>query len=167
MHTLLQELRRTGAQSPALAMLVEPLLPRAWRRQLDKEKLLKDDVDTDLYATGIAEQDIAQASEEEGSPLQDDFIALECPKMAKLALKVQEISDALDLVPVSRRDCVKHAVADAIGEGGNKLKEGLQVFESKYASSKYHQAWLSAFRQAVAGDCSAEQHLEEHLPCRP
>ena len=29
MYTLLQELRHTGAQTPALAMLVEPLLPRA------------------------------------------------------------------------------------------------------------------------------------------
>ena len=98
MCTLLQELRHTGAQTPALAMLVEPLLPRAWRKELDKQKVLKDDADTDLYATGIAERDIAQAPEEEGSPLQDDFIALEGPKMAKLALKVQEISDALDLV---------------------------------------------------------------------
>ncbi|DBB15455.1 TPA: hypothetical protein ACH3X3_003682 [Trebouxia sp. C0006] len=68
MYTLLHELRHTGAQTPALAMLVEPLLPRAWRKELDKQKILKDDADTNLYATGIAEQDIAQASEEEGSP---------------------------------------------------------------------------------------------------
>ena len=163
MYTLLQELRHTGAQSPALAMLVEPLLPRAWRRQLDKQKLLKDDVDTHLYATGIAEQDITQAPAEEGSPLQDDFIALECPKMAKLALKVPEVSDAMDLVPVSKRDCVEQAVADAIGGGVNKLKECLQVFEGKYASSKYHEAWMSAFRQAVVGDCSAEQDHADHL----
>ena len=133
MYTLLQELRHTGAQSPALAVLVEPLLPRAWRRQLDKQKLLKRDMDTDLYATGIAEQDIAQTPEEEGSPLQDGFIALECPKMAKLALRVQEISDALDLVPVSKRCCVEHAVADAIGQGLHKLMKCLQVFEDKYA----------------------------------
>ncbi len=72
-------------------MLVEPLLPRAWRKQLDKQKLLKDAIDTDLYATGIAEQNIAQASEEEGSPLQDDFIALRYPKTAKLTLKVQSL----------------------------------------------------------------------------
>jgi len=32
MYTLLQELRHTGADNPALAMLVEPLLPRAWRK---------------------------------------------------------------------------------------------------------------------------------------
>ena len=59
MYTLLHELRHTGAQTPALAMLVEPLLPRAWRKELEKQKVLKDDADTELYATGIAEQDIA------------------------------------------------------------------------------------------------------------
>ncbi len=160
MYTLLHELRHTGPQTPALAMLVEPLLPRAWRKELDKQKILKDDADTDLYATGIAEQDIAQAPEEEGSPLQDDFIALEGPKMP---LKVQEISDALDLVPVSKRDCVEHAVADAIGQGLDRLLECFQVFEDKYANSKYHQAWLCAFKQAISGDGSAEQHPEGHL----
>ena len=69
MYTLLQELRHTGAQTPALAMLVEPLLPRAWRKELDKQKILKDDIDTDLYAANIIEQDIAEAPEEEGSPV--------------------------------------------------------------------------------------------------
>ncbi len=68
MYTLLQELRHNGAQSPALDMLVEPLLRKAWRKELDRQKTLKDDVDTDLYAISIGEQDIAHASEEEGSP---------------------------------------------------------------------------------------------------
>ena len=40
MYTLLQELRHTGAQSPALAMLVKPLLP-AWRRQLVQTEALE------------------------------------------------------------------------------------------------------------------------------
>jgi len=57
-YTLLQELRRTGADTPALAMLVEPLLPRAWRKELDKQKRLKGDEDTDLYAVRIGEQDL-------------------------------------------------------------------------------------------------------------
>ncbi len=58
MYTLLQELRRTGADNPALAMLVEPLLPRAWRKELDKQKILKEDEDTDLYAISIGEKDM-------------------------------------------------------------------------------------------------------------
>ena len=61
MCTLLQELKHTGAKTPALAMLVEPLLPRAWRKELDKQKTLKGDVDTDLYAIGIGEQDLVQS----------------------------------------------------------------------------------------------------------
>ncbi len=48
MYTLLQELKRTGPDNPALGMLVEPLLPRAWRKELDQQKLLKGDEDTDL-----------------------------------------------------------------------------------------------------------------------
>jgi len=83
MYTLLQELRHTGAQTPALAMLVEPLLPRAWRKELDKQKILKDDIDTDLYAVHITEQDIAQASEEEGSPVGNDFVNPEGPPNGK------------------------------------------------------------------------------------
>ena len=44
MYTFLQELKHTGAQTPAVGMLVEPLLPRAWRKELDKQKTLKGDV---------------------------------------------------------------------------------------------------------------------------
>ncbi len=65
MYTSLQELN-TPAETLALAMLVEPLLPHAWRNKLDKQKILKGDVDTDLFAIGIGEQNVAQASEEEG-----------------------------------------------------------------------------------------------------
>ena len=57
MYTLLQELKYIGPDTPALAMLVEPLLPRAWRKQLEKQRTLKGDDDTDLFAIGIDEQD--------------------------------------------------------------------------------------------------------------
>ena len=77
--------------------------------------------------------------------------------MAKLSMKVQEISDALDLVPVSKRDCVEHAVAHAIGQGLDKLMECWQAFESKYANSKYHQPWLCALKQAISQGDIAEQ----------
>ncbi len=73
MYTLLQELKRTGPNNPALSLLVEPLLPRAWRKELDKQKLLKDDIDTDLYSRDIAQQDIQQAAVEEGPPTGHDF----------------------------------------------------------------------------------------------
>ena len=98
-------------------MLVEPLLLRAWRKELDERKRLKDDQDTDLYATSIGKKDMKQAAEEEGLALQDDFIVLEAPKMAELSLQVLNISDALDLVPVSNRKTVEHATAHAEEEG--------------------------------------------------
>ena len=66
MYTLLQELKDTGAQTPAVGMLVEPLLPRALRKELDKQKTLKGEVDTDLYAIGIGEQHLAHSCSEEG-----------------------------------------------------------------------------------------------------
>ncbi|DBA79289.1 TPA: hypothetical protein ACH3X2_007819 [Trebouxia sp. C0005] len=161
MHTLMQELRHTGADTPALAMLVEPLLPRAWRKELDKQKILKGDVDTDLFAISIGERDIAQASEEEGSPLQGDSIVLEGPEMA--TLKVAKISDALDFVPVCKREVVEHTIAHAIGQGLDSLMECCKVFENKYANRKYHQAWLRALKQAILGGDSAEQESEKHL----
>ena len=87
----------------------------------------------------------------------------EDPEVAKLSLKVQKISDALDLVPVSKRDCVEHAVANALGEGLDRLVECFQAFESKYAYSKYHEAWLCAFKQAISGDNLADQDSQKRL----
>ena len=55
--------------------------------------------------------------------------------MAKPSLKVRKISDALDLVPVSKRDCVEHVVANAIGQGLDKLLECFSTFEERYANS--------------------------------
>lgn len=158
MYTLLQELKHTGAQTHAVGMLVEPLLPRAWRKELDKQKTLKGDVDTDLYAVGIGEQHLAHSCSEEGTVVDDGFVVPEGPRMAKLCIKMQEISDALDLVPVSERDCVEYAVAHAVGQGLDKLMECCQVFESKYANSKYHQPWLCALKQAISqGDLAKQE----------
>ncbi len=169
MYTLLQELRHTGADNPALAMLVEPLLPLAWRKQLDKQRFLKGDEDTDLFSTGIAEQDIQQASEEEGLPLQDEFVVPEGPGMAKLSLKLTKISAVLDLVPVSKRQLVEQAVGHAIGQGLDSVMECCKDFETKYGNNKYHQDWLCALKQAVSEEDSArevgsEQQLLQEAP---
>ena len=148
-------------------MLVEPLLPKAWRKEQDKQKTLKDDVDTDLYAVNIAEQDLAQASEEEGSPVGDDFAMPEDPEMAKLSLQVHKISAALDLVPVSKRGCVEHAIANALAEGLDKLMECSHVLERRYANSKYHEAWLCAFKQAISEDDLLDQDPQMRLLQKP
>ena len=167
MYTLLQELKDTGAQTPAVGMLVEPLLPRALRKEVDKQKTLKGDVDTDLYAIGIGEQHLAHSCSEEGTVVDDGFVVPEGPRMAKLCIKMQEISDALDLVPVSQRDCVEYAVAHAIGQGLDRLMECCQVCKSKYAKSKYHQPWLCALKQAISQGEIAKQEpavqLEESV----
>ncbi len=47
-YTLLQELKRTGPEQ-VLSMLAEPLLPRAWRKQLGRKNLLQADDSTDRY----------------------------------------------------------------------------------------------------------------------
>ena len=119
---------RAGADNPALAMLVEPLLSLAWRKQLDKQRFLKGDEDTDLFSTGIAEQNIQQASEEEGLPLQDKFVVLEGPGMAKLSLKLTKVSAALDMIPVSKRQLMEQAVGHAIGQGLDSVTGVLQRF---------------------------------------
>ncbi len=104
---------------------------------------------------------MAQASEEEGSPLQDEFLGLEGPQMAKLSLKAANISDALDLGPVSEREHVEHAVAHAMGQGLDSLLKCCQSFDDKYANSKYHQPWLCALQQAISNGAPAEQEDPE------
>ncbi len=126
--------------------------------ELDKQKVLQGDVDTDLFAIGTGEQDMAQ---KEGSPLQDDFVGLEGPQMGNLSLKVANISDALDLVPVSEREHVEHAVVHAIGQGLDSLLKCCQSFDDKYANSKYHQPWLCALQQAISNGAPAEQEDPE------
>ena len=129
MYTLLQELKDTGAQTPAVGMLVEPLLPRALRREVDKQKTLKGDVVTDLYAIGIGEQHLAHSCSEEGTVVDDGFVVPEGPRMAKQCIKMQEISDALELVPVSQRDCVEYAVALVLQAAGTMARETLNKLQ--------------------------------------
>ena len=58
---------------------------------------------------------------------------------------------------------MEHAVANAMCQGLDRLLECFQTFEHKYANSKYHEAWLCAFKQAISGDHSAEQDPQENL----
>jgi len=43
-------------------MLAEPLLPRAWRRELGKKTLLQGDDGTDRYSVATTERRMQQAS---------------------------------------------------------------------------------------------------------
>ena len=162
MYTLLQELKRTGPDNAALSMLVEPLLPRAWRKELDRQKLLEGDEDTDLYSVAIAKKDLQQASKEEGKNLEDGFVLVETPSSAKVTGRIKKVYDALDLVPVYKRQQVEAAVADSAGRGLDAMLQCWQEFEKKYAKHKHHQDWLHALKHALLVD---EQHqVEEQHP---
>ncbi len=152
MYTLLQELRRTGPANPALSMLVEPLLPRAWRKELDRQKLLIGDEDTDLYSAAIAQEDIQQAPAEEGEDVEDGWVVVETPSLVKLTGRMHMILEALDLVPVYKRQQVEEAVADAVEKGLDAMLLCWQQLESKYSQHKHHQSWLHALKQALSAD---------------
>ena len=152
MYTLLQELRRTGPDNPVLSMLVEPLLPRAWRKELDRQKLLIGDEDTDLYSAAIAQKDIQQAPKEEGEDVEDGFVVVETPSLAKLTGRIQKVYDALDLVPVYKRQQVEVAMADCVERGMDAMLLCWQQFEAKYSKHKHHQSWLQALKQALSAD---------------
>ena len=154
MYTLLQELRRTGPGNPALSMLVEPLLPRAWRKELDRQKLLIGDEDTDLYSAAIAQIDIQQAPKEEGEDVdvEDGFVVVETPSLAKLPGRIHKVYDALDLVPVYKRQQVEVAMADCVERGMDAMLLCWQQFEAKYSKHKHHQSWLQALKQALTAD---------------
>lgn len=149
MYTFLQELKRTGPDNAALSMLVEPLLPRPWRKELDRQKLLTGDEDTDLYSVAVAQTDIQHASKEEGKGLKDGFVLLEIPSLAKLNSRINKVYDALDLVPMYRRQQVEAAVAEPVGRGLDAMLLCWQEVETKYAKHKHHQGWLHALKQAV------------------
>ena len=67
------------------------------------------------------------------------------------------MSDALDLVAVSKREYVENSVTHAVGQGLDNLRECCQVFETSYATSKYQQPWLCALQQAITDGEPVEQ----------
>ena len=155
MYTLLQKLKHSGPDNLALSMLVEPLLPRAWRKEPGRQKLLKGDEDTELYSAAIAKKDMQGALNEEGEAIEDGFVVVEAPGLARLTSRIQKVYDALDLVPVCRRHENQAAIADSVGRGLDAVLECCQELESKYNKAKYHQDWLHAMQQALADDDQA------------
>ncbi len=149
MCTLLQELKRTGADNPALSMLVEPLLPKPWRKELDRQKMLKGDEATDLYSPALAAQDIQAAYAEEGAPLKDGFVVVESPELLKLTCKVKQVAEALDLIPLYHKAQVESAVADGLAEGLEAMSKCLKELEGRFAGHEHHQDWLQALNQAL------------------
>ena len=149
-HTLITELLHTGPTSAALPLLVEPLLPRSWKRELDQSKLLKGDVETDLYSTAVAQEDIMQGEEEEGSAPADGFLVADAdPELTPQ--KMEQILDALDLIPLYVRQKVELEVSNALAQGLSAFKSCIERLAARFADKAAHKAWLSSLQQVVIG----------------
>ncbi|DBA88216.1 TPA: hypothetical protein ACH3X1_016170 [Trebouxia sp. C0004] len=147
-HTLITELLRTGPNSAALPLLVEPLLPRSWKRELDQSKLLKGDMETDLYSTAVAQVDIMQGEEEEGLAPSDGFLVADADPQLTPG-KLEQVVDALDLIPLYVRQKVELKVSNALAEGLSALKSCVEQLAARFADKAAHKAWLSSLQQVV------------------
>ena len=141
-HTLITELLRTGPNSAALPLLVEPLLPRSWKRELDQSKLLKGDTETDLYSTAVAQEDIMQGEEEEGLAPSDGFLVADADPQLTPG-KAGQVVDALELIPLYIRQKVILEVLNALAEGVSAVKSCVEQLAARFADKAAHKAWLS------------------------
>ena len=149
-HTLITELLRTGPNSAALPLLVEPLLPRSWKHELDQSKLLKGDMETDLYSTAIAQEDIMQGEEEEGLAPSDGFLVADADPHLTPG-KMEQVVDALDMIPLYVRQKVEMEVSNALAEGLPAVKSCVEQLAARFADKAAHKAWLSSLQQVVLG----------------
>ena len=149
-HTLITELLRTGPNSAALPLLVEPLLPRTWKRELDQSKLLKGDMETDLYSTAVAQEDIMQGEEEEGLAPSDGFLVADANPLLTPG-KAGQVVDALDLIPLYIRQKVELQVSNALAEGLPAVKSCVEQLAARFADKAAHKAWLSSLQEVVRG----------------
>ncbi len=149
-HTLITELLRTGPNSAALPLLVEPLLPRSWKRELDQSKLLKGDMETDLYSTAVAQEDIMQGEEEEGLAPSDGFLVADADPQLTPG-KAGQVVDALDLIPLYIRQKVELEVSNALAEGLPAVKSCVEQLAARFADKAAHKAWLSSLQEVVIG----------------
>ncbi len=69
--------------------------------------------------------------------LEDGFVVAEDPGLLKLTHKVKKVSEALDLVPLYRREDVEISVADAIGKGLHSMAKCLSDFEGRPTGEKH------------------------------
>jgi hypothetical protein len=147
-QTLLTELQTKGADSAALPMLVEPLLPRQWKKELDRCKLLKGDADTDLYCRATAQADIMQGEAEEGSIQEDAFLVTADPELT--LDMTRQIVNALDLCPLYKVKEVETQISSAASEGLPAMKASVGHLVARFADEGAHKEWLLALKQIVS-----------------
>jgi len=148
-QTLLTELQNKGADSAALPMLVEPLLPRQWKKELDRCKLLKGDADTDLYCRATAQADITQGEAEEGSTLEEDAFLVTADPELTLDM-TRQIVNALDLCPLHRVKDVETQISSALSEGLPAMKASVGHLVARFGDEGAHKEWLLALKQIVS-----------------
>lgn len=90
--------------------------------------------------------------------MQDDFVVVESSELLKLARKVKQVAEALDLIPLYHRAQVESAVANGLAEILDAMPTCLKELEGRFAGQEHHQDWLQALRQALSAD---KQELEE------
>ena len=140
----------TGLNSAALPLLVEPLLPRSWKRELDQSKLLKGHMETDLYSTAVAQEDIMQGEEEEGLAPSDGFLVADADPLLTPG-KAGQVVDALDLIPLYIRQKAELEVSNALAEGLPAVKSCVEQLAARFADKAAHKAWLSSLQEVVRG----------------
>ncbi len=86
--------------------------------------------------------------------------------MAKLSLQVAEISDAVGLVPVSKRQRVERAIAHVVGQGLDRFMECCRVFETKLATGLTYFVLSTRLRQAEHHTCTAASRLPRMRPSK-
>ncbi len=84
--------------------------------------------------------------------MDDGFVVVEAPGLARLTSRINKVYDALDLVPVCKRHEIETAIADSVGRGLDAVLECCQELENKFNKTKYHQDWLHAMKQALADE---------------
>jgi len=73
-------------------------------------------------------------------------------ELARLSSRINQVYDALDLVPICKRHEIETAVAESVGRGLDAMLVCCQELESKFNKIKYHREWLHALKQALADD---------------
>ncbi|DBB15933.1 TPA: hypothetical protein ACH3X3_003307 [Trebouxia sp. C0006] len=108
---------------------------REWTSQSlipDQSKLLKGDMETDLYSTAIAQENIMQGEEEEGlAPSGGLLVADADPQLTPG--KIQQVGGALNLIPLYIQRKVELEVFNALIEGLPATRSSVEQLAARFA----------------------------------
>jgi len=107
-------------------------------------------METDLYSTAVAQEDIMQGEEEEGLAPSDGFLVADADPQLTPGKMVQVV-DALDLIPLYARQKVELEVSNALAAGLPALKSCVEQLAARFVDKAAHKAWLSSLQQVVIG----------------